>query len=122
MQLNLDESNGLVIQSFIAGELRINNKALSHHVILTADEIICEWSPPAIEDLSIADFRLLLDRDPEVILFGTGTVQQFPDGALTTEILRRGVGFEVMNTSAACRTFNVLVSEHRRVVAALMIR
>jgi uncharacterized protein len=121
MQLDLEKSSGLVIRSFSTGEIHINDQIVTSHILLTANEIIGEWAPPPIEELSIADFRLLLDHEPEVILFGTGPVQCFPTGALTTDILRQNVGFEVMDTSAACRTFNVLASERRRVVAALLV-
>ena len=122
MQLDLEKGSGLVIRSFSAGEIHINDQVVTNHIILTAEEIIGEWSPPQIEKLSIDDFGLLIERDPEVILFGTGPVQRFPSVTVTTEIMQQGIGFEVMDTAAACRTFNVLVSEHRRVVAALLVR
>ena len=63
----------------------------------------------------------MLELEPEVILLGTGERQRFPPLALTTAILRLGIGIEVMNTAAACRTYNVLASELRRVAAALFI-
>lgn len=122
MQLDLEKSNGLFIRSFSEGEIRIDDRVLTSPVILTAEAILCEWSPPPIAELSIADFRPGLDQAPEVIIFGTGLVQRFPGAALTTEILRQGIGFEVMDTAAACRTFNVLVAEYRSVVAALLVR
>jgi uncharacterized protein len=59
--------------------------------------------------------------EPEVILLGTGSLQRQPPPALTTAVLRLGVGIEVMTTAAACRTYNVLVAEYRRVAAALFI-
>jgi uncharacterized protein len=122
MKLELENRNGLCIKSFSEGEIRIADQVLTGHVILTSEKIIGEWSPPPIEELSIADFNLILEQEPEVIVFGTGNVQRFPNGALTTGILRQGIGFEVMGTAAACRTFNVLVSEYRHVVAALLVR
>ncbi len=122
MQLEPDNSIGLSIRSFSEGEIRINDRVLTSHVILTSEKIIAEWSPPPIEELSITDFQLILDQEPEVIVFGTGINQRFPNGAITTGILRQGIGFEVMGTAAACRTFNVLVSEYRNVVAALLVR
>jgi len=122
MQLDLEKSGRLVIRSFSNGEIHINDQVITTPVIVTTEKILCEWSPPRIEDLSIADFRLALESDPEVILFGTGSRQCFPDGALMVDILRKGVGFEIMDTAAASRTFNVLASEYRKVVAALLIR
>jgi uncharacterized protein len=72
-----------------------------------------------VADLALADFEPILALQPEVILLGTGARQQFPPAALLQAVLSRGVGLEVMATDAACRTFNVLASEYRRVAAAL---
>ena len=121
MQFNLVKSSGIVIRSFEAGELRVNDQVITTPVILTPNEIIADWSPPGIAELSIADFQPALDQDPAIILFGTGRAQHFPATALITHIMQAGIGFEVMDTAAACRTFNVLVGEQRRVVAALLI-
>jgi uncharacterized protein len=121
MQFDLEKSSGIVIRSFEAGKLRVNNQTYTTPVILTRDEVIADWSLPDFAELSIADFRLALDMNPEVILFGTGQVQRFPAIPLMTEIMRAGIGIEVMDTAAACRTFNVLVGERRNVVAALII-
>ena len=121
MQLDREIGEGTVIRSFSPGELRVNDQRITSHVILTHQEILTDWSPPPIDQLTVADFRAALDQNPEVILFGTGPVQRFPGTALMAAIMQQGVGFEVMDTGAACRTFNILVAEHRRVVAALLV-
>ncbi len=121
MQFNLEQGSGIVIRSFVAGELRVNNQTFTAPVILTTEEIIADWSPPSIAAMRMADFQPALDRDPAIILFGTGSAQHFPANTLITDIMRAGIGFEVMDTAAACRTFNVLSGELRRVVAALLI-
>jgi uncharacterized protein len=122
MLLNREQGNGNVIRSFSAGELRINDTIYTNHVIVSTDTIIENWLPADVKRLSIADFEDAMSATPELILFGTGTTQTFPSGALITDILRRGIGFEVMDTNAACRTFNVLAGEYRKVVAALLVR
>jgi len=122
MLLNREQGNGNVIRSFSAGELHINDTIYTNHVIVSTDTIIENWLPADIMDLSIADFADAMSTTPELILFGTGTTQTFPPGAMITDILRRGIGFEVMDTNAACRTFNVLAGEYRKVVAALLVR
>ena len=122
MQLDLEKGSGILIRSFSAGKLHVNDQIIDRHVMLTADEIISDWSPAPLENLSITDFALALERSPEVILFGTGLTQRFPNTQLITEIVRQGIGFEIMDTAAACRTFNVLAAEQRRVVAALLLR
>lgn len=120
MQLDLEKNSGIFIRSFSAGELRVNDEVITYPVILTPEEIV-DWSPPSIDALSITDFGPALAVAPELILFGTGSSHTFPPTTLITDIMRDGVGFETMATSAACRTFNVLASEGRRVVAALLV-
>ena len=122
MKLSAESGSGNVIRSFRPGELRLTEQTFDVHVILSANKIIRDWKPAAFLELSIADFEPAIALDPEIILFGTGEQQRFPDNALMTEIMRQGIAFEVMDTSAACRTFNVLVSEFREVVAALLVQ
>jgi len=121
VQLSLDDTNGILVRSFANGKLRVNDEIITGPVILTPQNIIPGWAPPATADLRMADFSAALDTGPEVIVFGTGATQVFPPASLITDIMRSGVGFEVMDTAAACRTFNVLAAEGRRVVAALII-
>lgn len=121
MQLNLEKNNGIFVHSFSAGELRVNDRIITGPVILTPDAIIEDWAPPDVGALSIADFAAALAIRPEVLLLGTGARQTFPPTALLVEIMRDGTGVEVMATGAACRTFNVLVAEGRRVAAALLL-
>ncbi len=102
--------------------MRLTEQTFESHVILSASKIIQNWKPAPFSELSIADFEPAIALDPEIILFGTGERQRFPDNALMTEIMRQGIAFEVMDTAAACRTFNVLVSEFREVVAALLVQ
>ena len=122
MQLDLDRTDGNFIHSFERGRLRINNRLMTEPVIVTATEIFAGWSPPDIPELDITSFAIALQQEPDVILFGTGMRQRFPSPQVMTGIMKQGIGFEVMDTAAACRTFNVLSAEQRRVVAALLLR
>ena len=121
MKLSKESGSGNVIRSFRPGELCLVEQTFKFHVILSASDIIQNWKPAAFPALSKADFKPAIALDPEIILFGTGKKQRFPNHALMTEIMRQGIAFEAMDTAAACRTFNVLVSEHREVVAALLV-
>jgi len=121
MQLDLEKNSGIFIRSFSPGELRVNDQIIAGPVILTPEDIIVDWRPPSIDALSIADFDAALAIGPELILFGTGARHTFPPVTLFTEIMRAGIGFEAMGTAAACRTFNVLTAEGRRVAAALIV-
>ena len=121
MKLDLDKGSGNLIRGFVGGQILIGENAIRSPVIVTIDQIIENWSPPAVEQLALADFERVLALEPEVILLGTGERQRFPSIALITAILRLGVGLEIMNTAAACRTYNVLASEYRRVAAVLFV-
>ena len=121
MQIEREPTSGNVIRSFSAGEIRINDAVYTESLIITPAAIIERWSPADIAALSIADFRDAIGLKPELIIFGSGTRQQFPPTAVTTEILQRGIGFEVMDTAAAARTFNVLAGDGRVVAAALLL-
>ena len=121
MQIDLDPASGNYIRSFSHGEIRISEKTFRKPVIVSAEVMVGDWSPPPIAQLSIADFSQALALQPEVLLFGTGKRQHFPSTVLITEVMKSGVGFEIMDTAAACRTFNVLSSESRAVVAALLL-
>ena len=103
------------------GAVHLRDQTLHNHLIISATEIITDWGPPAIDALSIDDFEPALAMKPEILLFGTGARQVFPDIALLTEIMRKGIAIEVMETVAACRTFNVLINERRAAVAALLV-
>jgi len=121
MKLTSNKAQGNIIRSFKPGEIHLRDQVLTNHAIIGPEQIFPDWQPACFEELSIADFRLALDLRPDIILFGTGNTHRFPDITVTTEIMRSGCAIEVMQTDAACRTFNILVAENRAVVAALMI-
>ncbi len=121
MKLDLDKTGGNLIRSFSAGRVLVGDESFSRPVIVTTERIIADWRPPPPEQLALGDLQPVLELQPEVILLGTGSRQRFPTMVVTTAILRQGVGLEVMTTAAACRTYNVLASEYRRVVAALFV-
>ena len=121
MKFTADTAQGNIIRSYSPGEIKLRDATLNTNVIISQDRVIADWEPPAIERLSIADFAPALEQKPEILLFGTGRGQQFPDIALLTDIMRSGTAIEVMETAAACRTYNVLLGEFRAVVAALLV-
>lgn len=121
MQFNLDTSPGLVIRSYSPGELRVGELIFSQSVIITATAELREWVPPSLERLQPDDLEPALVDEPELVLLGTGNIQRFPPARTVATILRRGIGFEAMTTDAACRTYNVLAGEGRRVAAALLV-
>lgn len=108
------------IHSISKDGIRIGDVVHSGPVILSASELRSGWPVGRAEDLSESDIDAILELKPEIVLFGTGTRQVFLAPRIMMCFYRHSVGIEVMTTHAACRTFNVLVSEERNVVAALM--
>jgi uncharacterized protein len=88
--------------------------------IITPRQVMADWPPQGIEDLAAEHLAALVELDPEVIILGTGETLQFPAPRLGAALVERQIGLEIMDTAAACRTYNILVAEGRMVVAALM--
>jgi uncharacterized protein len=122
MQFTQDLSSGInVIRAYGSGELRVNENSYRGAVILSASTVIAEPNIHNLEDLIAVDGSRILALEPELVLLGTGSRQIFPAASFGAQFLRAGIGFEVMDTGAACRTFNVLVAEHRQVAALLLV-
>ena len=121
MRFSSDPAEKNQIRACESGAIHLQDRVIEQHVILSADRIMTDWNPSPIASLSIDDFAPALELKPDVILFGTGDQQQFPDLRVMTEIMRSGIAIEVMATPAACRTFNVLINERRAAVAALLV-
>lgn len=100
---------------------RVNDRTLSASFILSPQQLIEEWPVRESATLTPDDLAPLLALQPEVILLGTGERQVFPPAAVMAACLRQGVGLEVMTNAAAARTFNVLASESRKVVAGFLL-
>ena len=86
---------------------------------LTVEDVTAAWTDKPVDSLEPGDFDGLLEDEPELVLLGTGSAAVFAPRELMFSFARRGIGFEVMDTAAAARTFNVLAGEGRRVVAVL---
>lgn len=102
-------------------EIRLRDRRYRSSLIVTRSAVLDAWRPPPPEQLTIDDFVELLGLAPEVVLLGTGNRQRLPQPALYAAFAQRGIGLEVMDNRAACRTYNVLLSEFREVAVALML-
>jgi uncharacterized protein len=121
MRFHQDSSSASnVIRSYATGEIKINDAAFQGPVIVSTTAIEQGPEIAAADELTAPHAAAILAHEPEVVLLGTGPKQLFPAPEFGATFLRAGVGFEVMDTGAACRTFNVLVAENRRVVALLI--
>lgn len=121
MDLTLEHpGEHLFIRSVSAEGIRVIDEYYVEPIILSADRIIDDWPIASPEELSEDQLETIMQLQPEIVLIGTGSKQVFLPPELMMFFYRRNTGFEVMTTDAACRTFNVLVSEGRNVVAALI--
>jgi uncharacterized protein len=120
MQLSRDTAAAQLIRSYEPGRIRIGDRWLVGDLIVSPEQLIEDWRVSAPAAVTLADLEPALALDPEIVLLGTGATLVWPDADLMSALAARGVGLEIMSTPAACRTFNVLVHERRRVVAALL--
>lgn len=115
-----DQSIGNIIQAYTDESVVVNGVKFTRSLVIMAERIIADWRPDSFEDLTETDFSSILEMRPDLVLLGTGPKQQFPMSALYQSLTNAGIGVEVMSTPAACRTYNILTSEGRRVIATLL--
>jgi uncharacterized protein len=110
-----------LIRGYGDGELRINADTFRSAMIVAPLSLCAAADLLAVADLALEHTARILAFAPEVVLLGTGRRQIFPPAFFGAEFLKAGIGFEVMDTGAACRTFNVLAGERRQVVGLLLL-
>jgi uncharacterized protein len=120
LQISRESSAANVIRAYEPGRIRVGERWLPGNVIVSPERLIEAWTSAEPAALAVADLEHALALNPEIVLLGTGTELLLPDVDLMALLAKRGIGLEIMGTPAACRTFNVLVHEQRRVVAALI--
>lgn len=122
MQISLEKNSANnQIRSYEPGEIKVNETVYKKSIMLTPDTLT-EWAPQSLAELTLEHLTAMILLKPQVILLGTGAKLIFPTAAINHAVLSKGIGFEVMDTRAACRTFNILTAEDRKVIAALIIR
>ncbi|CAG1001094.1 hypothetical protein RHDC4_03189 [Rhodocyclaceae bacterium] len=122
MKLSLSSSANLnTVTAQGPGYVDINRQRHTASLVLMPDRILESWGTAGFDGLTEADFTAVADLKPELVLLGTGARQRFPAPRLLRPLIEAGVGCEVMDLAAACRTYTILVAEGRRVAAALLI-
>ncbi len=122
MQLSLNRPEEyLFIRNCRADAITVIDRELRASFILSAERAIEDWPVRTVGELDEKNIAPILELKPEVVLLGTGARIVFPSQAILAQFLQRGIGIEVMDNAAASRTFNVLVSEGRRAVAAFLL-
>jgi uncharacterized protein len=121
LKFHLATAAGNIVTGIGPGWLRVNAETHRQSLLLAPDAILTPWAASGFAGLTEGDFASLLDLAPAVVVFGSGATLRFPHPRLTRVLSDAGIGVEIMDTAAACRTYNVLATEGRRVAAALII-
>lgn len=122
MKLHLQALSLNIVTGTGPGWVRVGATEYRDNVVLLPDSVVPGWAPQGLDALAEPDFAGLLAHAPEMVLLGTGERQRFFHPRLTQALAAARIGVEVMDTRAACRTFNILAAEDRRVAAALIVR
>ena len=104
-----------------AGYVTVSGRRFEHPIVVTPEQIFTDWQPQGFEALTETHFAYFLALKPEILLLGTGTQQHFPHPQLYRQLMAARIGMECMHTAAACRTYNILMEEGRRVAAAILL-
>lgn len=116
----IEQTEGHLVEAYGPGWVRISGRRYTQSLILTPSAIT-PWEPAAVLDLTPGHLLPLAQGSPQVVLIGTGHRPVLLDPALYAPLSTLGIGIEVMTTPAACRTYNLLMSEGRLVAAALIL-
>ncbi len=121
MKFHLQQPTGQnLFTGYGAGYVTVNGVRHESSVVVTPTQVIADWAPEGFESLAASHFEFLLTLKPEIVLLGTGLRLRFPPSQLARPLAAAGIGIEIMDTQAACRTYNILVAEGRNVIAALL--
>jgi uncharacterized protein len=107
------------ITGYGEGYVMVNGQRHESSLIVLPDRVVA-WDVSEFTKITVEDFEKLKTLDVEILLLGTGPTQRFPHPRLTQPLASAGIGVEIMDLKAACRTYNILVAEERKVAAALL--
>ena len=121
MKLHLTSVSGInLFTGYGEGYVMVNQQRHEQSLVVLRDRLVTDWQPAGFDDLEAGDFARLAELAPEIVLLGTGERLRFPRPELTRALMEARIGLEVMDILAACRTYNFLAAEQRKVAAALL--
>lgn len=122
MKLHLTQADGQQLITGYSNEwISINHQRFEHSLIVMPETVILDWLVSDFDALSAEHFSIIATHNPEVVLLGTGQKHRFIQPRLITALTKANISVECMTTDAACRTYNILMSEGRKVAAALIL-
>lgn len=122
MKLQADRAEGVnIINAHTPDSVSVNGEAYQTSILVPPTGPMIPWGPSSLADLTEAHFEQIAQARPELVVFGSGKTLRFPPPALLRPLMAARIGVETMDTAAACRTYNILVGEGRKVMAALLL-
>ena len=121
LKFHLSNAEGNVFTGHGPGFVRLGIIEFRENIVVTPEKIVTGWAPGGFDALVADDFAAVAALHPEVALLGTGTTIRFPHPRVTRALTDARIGLEVMDTPAACRTFNILAAEGRKVAVAILL-
>jgi len=112
---------GYHVTGYEKGAILVNGSAKTTSFIISLEELIDNWAPAHIDDLRTQHMQPLLELQPELVLIGTGEALKFPAIEHYACLIQHNIGVEIMDSAAACRTYNILLGEGRKVVAGIIL-
>ena len=122
MKIERDQTEGRnTFTGYGEGYVEVNRKRHFASLVVSGERVVTDWPAASLEALSADHLAAIAELKPEIVLLGTGSTFRFPEPQLLAPLQKAGIGVEVMDTPAACRTYNILLGEGRDVVAALIV-
>lgn len=122
MKIEREQAEGKnLFTGYGQGYVEVNKKRYAASLVVSGDRLVADWPLASVAEISADHVAAILDLKPEIVLLGTGATFVFPDRARLAPLYNAGLGVEVMDTPAACRTYNILLGEGRNVIAALIV-
>jgi uncharacterized protein len=122
LKLHLTDISGAnVFTGYGEGFVMVNKQRYEQNLLVLRDRMLTDWQPAGFDELTAEHFARIAELAPEIVLLGTGSRLRFPRPELTRALAEAHIGLEVMDFQAACRTFNFLAAEERKVAAALLL-
>jgi uncharacterized protein len=122
LKLHLDPATSKnAITGYGEGYVMVNRQRFERSLVVLPERILLDWRATSFEALAPEHFAALADLGREIVLLGTGAHLRFPRAEVLRPLIQAGIGVEVMDVQAACRTYNILLAEERRVAAALLL-
>jgi uncharacterized protein len=122
MKLHLTPTAANLFTSHGEGYVNVLQNRFERSLVVFPDEILGDWPPADFDALSAEHLEPIVERKPEIVLIGTGAKQRFPRPEVMRPLIEAGVGYEIMDSGAVFRTYNILVGEGRRVAAAVLLK